>query len=280
MADTTPEGDFGTDDETTWSANETLKTNAIDDITVVPAPVAADAYKWFTAKKANSILEALRKATRWFEGTDVFGDATTWLRLRGGIALGDTAGAGPRVLAITTYPETNVTAPPGTIALRTNGAAYLKETGTGNTGWAELQAGAVAAVEKWSTYHNFNQTSIAENYVPINDLAEATGDDYYHRMLTRGVDSKIVNVCLEPSAIGCGDTVVRVYEYDRPSSSAVATLLKTSATIDIDGAGPFDFDFSSDPPLFSANELGGISIDTTGDGPDQTCLRIDWEAQA
>lgn len=149
---------------------------------------------------------------------------------------------------------------------------------TNNTTWGSIGSGG-SSKEKWSTYHNFNQTSLAENYIPINDLAEATGDDYYHRLITRNVASKILRVVVWPAAIACGDTVIRCYEYDRPQSSAIATLLKTSATIDMNSSSAFVFDFTGDPPLYAANELGGISIDTTDDGPDQCCIRIDWEEQ-
>jgi hypothetical protein len=48
-------------------------------------------------------------------------------------------GPGPRVLVGTNTPEGAITAPIGTLFLRTNGGAnttlYVKESGTGNTGW-------------------------------------------------------------------------------------------------------------------------------------------------
>jgi len=140
--------------------------------------------------------------------------------------------------------------------------------------WASA-GGAVA----WSTYHNFNQTSLAENYIPINDLAEVTTPDYYHKLLTRNTASKILRVIVWPAAINCGDTVIRVYSYDKPQSTATATLLKTSPTVDMNTSAAFTFDFTGDPPLYTANQLGGISIDTNTDGPDQCCIRIDWEEQ-
>lgn len=280
-SDTTPEGDFGTDDEATWSANETLKVNAIDDVTQLPFPQPVDAYKFFIAKKANSFAEALRKATRFFAGVDPFGSASTWLRLRGGIALGDTSGSGPRLIVVAAPPEGVTTAPVGSTAFdATNGKLYFKQSGAGNTGWAEVSVGATATKEKWSTYHNFNQTSTLENFIPINDLAEATGDDYYHRMLTREVACKILRVRVWATDASSGDTVIKAYSYDKPDNSATPTLLKTSPTVDINAnTGSFLFDFSGDPPLYAANSLGGISIDTTAFGPDQTCARIDWEEQ-
>ena len=54
----------------------------------------------------------------------------------GGFELGT---AGPRIMAGSGAPENVVTAPVGSLWLRTNGGAgttmYLKESGTGNTGW-------------------------------------------------------------------------------------------------------------------------------------------------
>ena len=48
-------------------------------------------------------------------------------------------GPGPRVLLGANTPEGAITAPVGTLFLRTNGGAnttlYIKESGTGNTGW-------------------------------------------------------------------------------------------------------------------------------------------------
>lgn len=43
-------------------------------------------------------------------------------------------------------PEGSVTAPPGSLYLRSTGALYLKESGTGNTGWVELSPVLVATL--------------------------------------------------------------------------------------------------------------------------------------
>jgi hypothetical protein len=52
----------------------------------------------------------------------------------------------PQVSSGTGTPEGAVTAPPGSIFLRTDGAAgttlYVKETGTGNTGWTAMAPGS------------------------------------------------------------------------------------------------------------------------------------------
>ena len=75
------------------------------------------------------------------------GDVLTLLRSSGRVrigAVGGTAGlefgsGGPRIMAGTGSPESVVTAPVGSLWLRTNGGAgttlYVKESGSGNTGW-------------------------------------------------------------------------------------------------------------------------------------------------
>ena len=82
-------------------------------------------------------LELLRKQlTTLF--ANVFGTANSFTAVQtfpaGGIVLGTV-----KVLSGAGTPEGNVAAPVGSLYLRTNGGAntclYIKESGTGNTGW-------------------------------------------------------------------------------------------------------------------------------------------------
>lgn len=137
-SDTTPEGNILTETEATWTGHATLAVDAVDDPTQLPWPVPADAPNRFTAKKSNSFSEAFRRIVRWIRGVDVAGDSATPMRFAGGLAIGDGAGDGPRVLPLTGDPEGVVTAPPGSIGLGTNGTWYRKVSGTGNTGWVDM----------------------------------------------------------------------------------------------------------------------------------------------
>lgn len=64
---------------------------------------------------------------------------------------------GPTISTGTGSPETVVTAPVGSIYLRTDGGtgttAYRKETGAGNTGWVAASAGGASAF-------NYGQTLV------------------------------------------------------------------------------------------------------------------------
>lgn len=51
-----------------------------------------------------------------------------------GFALGD---GGPTLSAGSDDPEGNVTAPAGSVYLRTTGVFYVKASGSGDTGWVE-----------------------------------------------------------------------------------------------------------------------------------------------
>jgi len=180
-------------------------------------------------------------------------------------------------------PEGAVTGSVGDVFLRSDGAAgtsfYVKETGTAtNTGWVAYSAGGGGSSKrKWVTNHGFNQTSISENFIPINNLAESTAADYFMKVLCP-LACKITKVVVWPTSAACGSTDVKAYQYDGPDTGATQNLLKT-VNVDMNASQAWEFDFSGDPPLYSANELAGISIDTTADGPDQTVCQIHWEEQ-
>ena len=86
--------------------------------------------------------------SRWGDGWTNLGLPVKINRATGKVTLGDvgsTAGlefgsSGPRIMSGTGSPESVVTAPVGSLWLRTDGGAsttlYVKQTGTGNTGWA------------------------------------------------------------------------------------------------------------------------------------------------
>lgn len=82
--------------------------------------------------------------TRRFNASGVFQGAPMQLLFDGTVVIGDQylrlgSSSGPRVLSGSGTPEAAITAPVGSLYLRTNGGAstslYIKETGSGNTGW-------------------------------------------------------------------------------------------------------------------------------------------------
>lgn len=82
----------------------------------------ADAKPYETLDMDQSIVDERGNPTSYFEGYDYSG----------------------RVLIYSGAPENNVSATPGTLCMDATGAAgsilYIKKTGTGNTGWVNVNA--------------------------------------------------------------------------------------------------------------------------------------------
>lgn len=109
-----------------------------------------------TLTSADAQVDGVRM-TGILRGVDVWGPTNASVRFnRGGIAssaeqVKRQTGTGQvdvyrdNVLTVAGTPESAVTAPVGTVAQRSDGAAgtalYIKESGTGNTGWAALATG-------------------------------------------------------------------------------------------------------------------------------------------
>lgn len=142
---------------------------------------------------------------------------------------------------------------------------------------AQLDAVPGGGALKWTTHHGLNQSSTAENFVPHNFLQEATSHNYFQKILcTRAC--KITAIHIQPRrAIGITD--FNTYTADGVYTTATLTFLK-GVQIDCDTADiAYEFDFSGDPPLFAKHDLAVIGLDTTDDGPDETTISVDWEAQ-
>lgn len=79
---------------------------------------------------------------KYFASSGSGWDSSPWLEFNGisnKIVLGDGASNDAEIHVSTATPESSITAPPGSICLNTGGGAgtsfYVKESGTGNTGW-------------------------------------------------------------------------------------------------------------------------------------------------
>ena len=140
MADTIAFGNILTDDAATWLSSPVTQQDKVDNPITVPAPTAADAAERATAKVANTIFKALEDLNAFFQGDTAAGSAGALLRLLDGLRIADAAS----VVAGNGSPEGVVTALVGSVYLRLDGGPdtvlYMKEAGTGNTGWTAYAA--------------------------------------------------------------------------------------------------------------------------------------------
>ena len=107
--------------------------------------VTEDGERWQIYMSGNDVLyvrDLVNGVQHITMGTGVAGAGVTWVdgELQGGyLRVGPTGGTGPTIRQGTGSPESVVTATVGSLFLRTDGGAgtslYVKESGSGNTGW-------------------------------------------------------------------------------------------------------------------------------------------------
>lgn len=95
----------------------------------------------------------------------------------GGVEIG---ASGPRLYPVTGTPEGAVTAPVGSVALRKDGSTstslYVKESGTGNTGWVPFMGGAAVTAAISAAIAALVDSSPG-TLDTLKELADALGDD-------------------------------------------------------------------------------------------------------
>tara|TARA_R110002167_G_scaffold223647_1_gene428947 strand:+ start:518 stop:1174 length:657 start_codon:yes stop_codon:yes gene_type:complete len=116
-----------------------INSGTIDNVVIGAATAAAATVTTFTSTGIDDNATANKLTIS--DAASAFGNNVT---ATGTLSVSGTAAT---ISSGTNTPEGAVTAPIGSLFMRTNGAAntavYRKETGTGNTGWAAITAGAL-----------------------------------------------------------------------------------------------------------------------------------------
>jgi hypothetical protein len=125
----------------------------------------------------------------------------------------------PYFSAGTGTPEAVVTAPPGSVFMRKDGASgtvlYVKETGTGNTGWIAYSAGSGAGTPVWNAT---DQNLLGWSYdpvIPTGSSAPTSGTIQYIRVkasASGNVANLLLNVSTGGSGLTSGQNLVGLYD--------------------------------------------------------------------
>lgn len=112
-------------------------------------------------------------------GTNMTLTSTSALLIEsGGITFG--TGGGPQILPGSGAPESSVTAPPGSIYLRTNGTVYRKASGTGNTGWGAVGGMTINSIQRGSIAMgtgDLSKTATITAVVTANSILSLLGQE-------------------------------------------------------------------------------------------------------
>lgn len=145
-----------------------INSGTIDNVVIGAATAAAATVTTFTSTGIDDNATANKLTIS--DAASAFGNNVT---ATGTLSVSGTAAT---ISSGTNTPEGAVTAPIGSLFMRTNGAAntavYRKETGTGNTGWAAITAGALGDLLASNNLSDVASAATARTNLGVGSMGE------------------------------------------------------------------------------------------------------------
>jgi|TARA_Y100000310_G_scaffold107779_2_gene106212 hypothetical protein len=292
-------GDILINPAATYAAITVLATTKVDSTSRTDAEVAT----YPIANWADEVDTGLIKCNAWFAGSQSAGISGNTSTLLGGLTVEEdfTCGGatGSQTLSVTSATSGGVStiqlgsaAIPGKFFFRNtsnyfdmewgvSGTAYLNydtsalspvssgyDLGTSSVPFDKIYVNTVEATSFYEhTRHNFNMTSGALRYIPINYLQEgATISAYYHAIIAP-YDGEIEWVKLYTDG-NAGSTIIGLHVNENTTATETDTQTLNAATLTT-----FSFTGTSQ---FSAGDLLHLSIDPTNSTSEAVAL-VRWK---
>lgn len=237
--------------------------------------ISATTYLNLPAVPAGDLLPLTLDKTNNFVGVNTLVpsnalDVTGNAKVSGSIAVGS---GGITITSSSSSPEGTVSAPVGSLYMRTDGSTgtsvYVKESGSGNTGWNTLIAGGTPP--SWSIYRGYTGTA------PVTGVVSGyTTDLVTPSQCTANKSTGIVTITVAGryyisfNAFGRGtiynDTNVYIRVNNINKCRQYAYAQNVNALLPISLSGTFDLNVGDTVTIFVDNTLSGQLY------PDDNCL--------